>query len=293
MKNRLLLIFLCIGYIGMSQIELNDYKYVIVPKQFDSFKKENQYQTSTFIKYLLTQKGFNTVYDDEMPDDVIRDRCLGLLVDLIDDSSLFATKTSILFKDCGGKEIFLTQEGRSKLKEFKPSYMEAIRKNFESLDGFTYSYKPKESTTEVPTKISFKDDVKQLEKEEPAPVETAAKEVREVVVEQEVTPEDQTYKSVSPKVSEIKKGEAKPSSQIMVEATKETNILYAQQIANGYQLVDSTPQIKLKMFGTTSPNVYLAVADDKNGMVHSKDGKWFFEYYEDGQLRVEELQIKF
>lgn len=292
MKNCLLLIFFCISYIGISQEVLNDYKYVIVPKHFNSFKKENQYQTSTFIKYQLTQKGFQTVYDDEMPQELLKDRCLGVLADLIDNSSLFSTKTRISFKDCSGNEVFVTQEGKSKQKDFKPSYMEAIRKNFRSLEGFVYSYKPKEDINTSTTKISFKDDVKQLP-EKSTVVEVKTNKKQEVVVEQQITPEDQTYKSVAPVASEIKKGEAKPSPQIAVETTKETNILYAQQIASGYQLVDSTPKIKLKMFSSTTPNVYLAVADNKNGIVHSKDGKWFFEYYENGQLKVEELQIKF
>jgi hypothetical protein len=41
------------------------------------------------------------------------------------------------------------------------------------------------------------------------------------------------------------------------------------------------------------PNVYLAEADGKDGLVYSMDGKWFFEYSKDGNLVIEELNIKF
>ena len=71
--------------------QFNDYKYIIVPKKFDAFRKENMHSTSTTIKYLLTKRGFNAVYDDALPDDLFQDRCLGLVAILQDDSSLFVT----------------------------------------------------------------------------------------------------------------------------------------------------------------------------------------------------------
>ena len=40
-------------------------------------------------------------------------------------------------------------------------------------------------------------------------------------------------------------------------------------------------------------DVFIAKAGDQDGMVFKKDGKWFFEYTSDGQVIVEELQIKF
>ena len=72
-----------------------------------------------------------------------------------------------------------------------------------------------------------------------------------------------------------------------------TDVLYAQEIQNGFQLVDSTPKIQLKIYKSAMPNVYLAKADDKDGLVYTSDGKWFFEYYNDGAIVVEELDIKF
>ena len=72
-----------------------------------------------------------------------------------------------------------------------------------------------------------------------------------------------------------------------------TGTLYAQELQNGFQLVDSTPKIQLKMYKSSMPNVYVASADDRDGVVYTSDGKWFFEYAENGIIIKEELTIKF
>ncbi len=98
---------------------MNDYKYIIVPKKFDGFKKENEHQTSTLIKHLFTERGFNTVYDDALPAELNSNRCLGLLVVLDDQSSMFSTKTTLRLRDCNAVEIMATGEGKSRIKEYK------------------------------------------------------------------------------------------------------------------------------------------------------------------------------
>ena len=101
---------------GYSQQNLNAYKYVIVPKKFDAFKKENQYKTSTLIKFLFTKNGFNAVYDDALPEELENNRCLGVLVSVIDESSMFTTKTALELKDCSSKKVYDFWIGSSKEK---------------------------------------------------------------------------------------------------------------------------------------------------------------------------------
>ena len=168
MKNFFIYIFLTCFFLGHSQTDLNDYKYVIVPKKFDVFKKENQYQTSTLIKFLLTKKGFNAIYEDAIPEDLNENGCLGLRVALIDNSSMFSTKTEIQLKDCNRQEVFSTKVGTSKMKDYKGAYNEAIRRAFSSFDGITYDYVPKiDTNNDKPDTVSFKNDVKKLEPTEP------------------------------------------------------------------------------------------------------------------------------
>src|SRR5690606_40364685 len=118
MKNLFIALFFLGSFYGSTQEQLNEYKYIIVPKRFDDFKNENQYKTSTLIKYLFEQKGFNAVYDDALPPDLSQNRCLGLLANLKDDSNMFTTKVRIVLKDCNSKEVFITEEGTTKIKEY-------------------------------------------------------------------------------------------------------------------------------------------------------------------------------
>jgi hypothetical protein len=69
--------------------------------------------------------------------------------------------------------------------------------------------------------------------------------------------------------------------------------LYAQPIENGYQLVDATPKLVLKIFNTSQPDYFTAVSEAKNGVVFKKEGVWYFEYYENSVLKSDKLNIKF
>lgn len=313
MKTKFVFFLVFSLFTGLSAFaQFNDYKYVIVPKKFDGYKEQNKYQTSTTIKYLLTKRGFNAVYDDALPDDLFNDRCLGLIVNLQDDSSFFTTKTTIIFKDCRSVEVFRTIEGKSKIKEFKPAYTQAINRAFVSLEGIDGTYQPKETKKEPSSNetltLNFKNDVKTLKEDakevvieqeateenqtykaiQPKPAIEEAKdkmdakkgESKEVVIEQEATPDNQTYKAISPKPALFKKAGS-------------TDILYAQPIENGYQLVDSTPKIRYKLVETSAKGFFLVSEGDKQGIVFQKDGVWRLEFVQNGVKKVEEMNIKF
>jgi len=279
-----------------AQSQFDDYKYIVVPKIFDGFKKENQYRTSTLVKYLFTKRGFTTIYDDNMPTDLNSDRCLALYANLIDASSLFTTKTALILKDCSGKEVFITRQGMSKQKEYIASYSEVIHEAFSSFDAINYSYKPKKISNkeEASITVSFKNDIKKLD-EKPK-----LDSYQDPMIKQEATLENQSYKNVTPVVSDIKKAADTKKEIVEQKITESTSsqssaqwVLYAQEIPNGYQLVDSTPKIRLKLQKSSLPNVYMARGEDKDGVVYYKNEQWFFEYYEDGELVTEELKIKF
>ena len=286
MKNLFVIVFVLTVFSGYSQGNLNEYKYIIVPKNFDAFRKENQYKTSTLVKYLFTQKGFNTVYDDALPEDLNSDRCLGLIVSVKDESSMLSTKASLVLKDCSSQEVLSTLTGKSKDKEFEGAYKEAITEAFGTIRAMDYTYVAKEQNSE-PVTISFKNDVKNMEKK----IEPKNK-VDVLVVQQVATPEEQVYKSNEPVASKIEKAET-PNKEMIAQDKNDSNILYAQEIPNGFQLVDNTPKIRLKLFRTSIPDVYTVKHDKDNGVVYKKDGKWYMEYYFGETLKIEELNIKF
>lgn len=279
MKSKLLYVILFVLGLNFSGYgQLNDYKYIIVPKKFAAFKGENRYQTSTLVKYYFTKNGFNAIYDDEMPLDLATNRCLGLVADLLDNSSMFSTKVIITLKNCENSEVYRTFEGKSKTKDYEDAYREAIQDAFTSFAGMGYTYEPKETETpKKPVVVSFKDDVKTVKDKE-----------GEGVVEQKATMEEQTYKSVEPKPSDFTK-----AAQTEEGGPVSSDLLYAQPIATGYQLVDSTPKVVLKLEETSMENVFLTTYQGNNAVVFSKDGKWILEYLENGNKEQKELNIKF
>ncbi|NQZ42959.1 MAG: hypothetical protein HRT65_01525 [Flavobacteriaceae bacterium] len=270
-----LLVF-SLSFNGSAQ--LNGFKYVIVPKKFSAFKNMNEFQTSTLIKFLFDKADFNVVYDDNLPDDLKDDPCLGALLDLEDESNLFATKTRLLVRDCEGKFVFGSIQGKSKLKDFKKSYQEAITEAFASFKGMEYAYDPElrkkrstegrnteeKSETESETvTVSFKDDVKNIDEVEE----------RDVNVMPEST-ENQTPTSIT------------------TGSKGDKDILYAQPVAEGYQLVDSSPAVVYALRATSSPDIFMVTKDGKNGIVYKSGEKWFLEM--DGKSKkATELKIKF
>nr|WP_299385710.1 hypothetical protein [Allomuricauda sp.] len=280
MKSRLLiLIVFAIGMGATTQAQLNNYKYIIVPKKFDIFNKENKYQTSTLVKYLFAKKGFNAVYDDSLPEELANNRCMGLRVELEDTSNMFTTKMKLVLTDCQEVVIYKTPEGISKIKEFRDAYKQSITSAFEPIQFMDYTYEapakaPQPEVTEEPIVVSFKNDVKSV-----------GEKPNTKVVQQVATPENQSFKSMEPVASNMKKVEKKAETTIPV--------LYAQPIENGYQLVDSTPKVVLKMIKTSVDNIYLVDDDTKSGMVFKKGDKWFLEYADASGKKQEELNIKF
>ena len=320
MKSIVLSIFLAVSFANELHAQLNDYKYIIVPKRFEGFKKENQYKTSTLVKYLFTKRGFTAFYEDNLPEDLKANGCLGLYASLEMGSSLFTTKVAIALKDCSKEEIFRTDEGKSKKKEYESAYAEAIEEAFNSFNGMSYNYQPTaQKNSQEPVTLSFRNDVKKLEErpnlnknqspmveqeateerqyyKDNRPVESEyrkAGETKPKVVEQVATQEVQSYESKEPVASSdySKKETAKSSSPSIMKA--DLGILYAQELSNGYQLVDSTPKIRMKLLKSSSPNVYIAESGTVNGLVYAENGKWFFEYYNANKLVTQELNIKF
>lgn len=284
---------------GIAQENLNNYKYIVIPKKFKSFKKPNQYQTSTLLKYAFVQRGFVVVYEDALPEELYKNACLGLTAVLNDTSSMLRIKLLVGLIDCQGKEVFSSSEASNNIKEYAAAYKAAILEAMSSYDNLNYSYnEPKEN--EKPIIVSFKNDVKTLKEPNSNSskvtnmpkevVPTKSKNSNSAVV-QIATDSVQSYENIEPITSNIKQASKEiPESRINLDAAE---VLYAQPIANGYQLVDGTPKVIIKLLKSSIENVYMANADGKHGMVFKIDNAWVFEYYTGDELVQEKLNIKF
>ena len=242
-----------------AQESINQYKYIIVPKKFDFLKEPNQYRVNTYTKFLFEKNGFTAVYDDGHPQDLRVNPCLGLKANIVDDSNLFTTKLRITLQNCQGDIVFTSDEGRSKIKEYEEAYQDAIQDAFVSVQGLSYSYDASQSiSAQVPA------------------VASAAQNV--------AAPANQVPQTTQAQLGNI--GVATASA-----VDESSGVLYAQPIANGYQLVDSSPKVIYKLTKTTQPNYFLIQGG--NGFVYKKDGQWVAEYYEGETLKQEVLNIKF
>ena len=89
-------------------------------------------------------------------------------------------------------------------------------------------------------------------------------------------------------VPSTKKGIADSENVVPKESS---NILYAQVINNGFQLVNSEPKVVYKIKQSGLSNVYLV--EGQQAIIYQLDSKWILEFYENDTLKKEILNIKF
>lgn len=263
MKSKFLFLFLFVTSIGFSQ-NVNDYAAVLVPLRYEFTKSDNQYRLSTLTKYNLEKAGFVAYYSSDLiPDELnVNNRCNLLTADVQRENAFLVTKLYVVFKDCFGKEVFKSEVGKSKEKEFEVCYAEALNNAFKSVYALNYKYSGK---------VAASNNVS-------SPYVTQSGSVTVV-----------NSAAVSQAVAPAVVGTA----VLATGAEADAKLLYAQPIKNGYQLVDSTPKVVMKVFKTSNPATYQAIKGNIQGLLVLKENQWFFEYYEDETLKSEKIPVKF
>ncbi|WP_272149904.1 hypothetical protein [Tenacibaculum aiptasiae] len=151
--RKIFFVFLLITASVFSQNSVNNYKYVIVPVKFDFLKKADQYQTSSLTKFFFNKHGFKAfLSNEELPEDLVKNRCKALIGSINDASGMFNTKSVVELRDCYNNLVYSSKEGKSLLKDYKRAYHEAIRNAFKSFDGLNYKYTPSREEVQVSNK---------------------------------------------------------------------------------------------------------------------------------------------
>jgi len=255
-KALVLLAILFSGFCFAQSDIINNYKYVIIPEKFSFLKEPNKYNLNTLTKMVFEKYGFTVFYTNEqLPPDLAFNKCGALYGDLVDDSGFLSTSITILLKDCSGKVVYTSLKGRSKEKEFKKAYYESLREAAASMAALNYKYN---GTPIVPAGQPTS---------ETASVPTTP-----------ITPQTTAT--------------ATPATSITPTIVNESQ-LFAQPIANGYQLVDTTPKVVARLYKTSQADYYSAQGEGKTGVIFKKGNEWFFEYYVNDKLVTEKLNIKF
>lgn len=259
MKNRVITIFLLFFGITIQAQELinfNQYKYVIVNSKYDFVKSVDAYQTSSLTKFLFNKIGFKAYLDnEEIPQELAVNKCLGLFANVKDVSGLFITKSKVELRDCKGKLVYTTKEGEGRSKELKRAYYQSITGAFKKLSHINYSYDP-----------SLSKDQTVVEKK---PVVEKKKEVKRepIVVSKKVAVKEETSKKNT------------------------LPVLTAQKKGNTYQLIDDKANIVFVLLKTNDPEKF--IIKDKNGTLVKKDGYWLAEYYDNDSLVTQKYNVKF
>jgi hypothetical protein len=263
MKRYVLVLFLFLPFLGYSQNTINNYKYVVVPEKFSFLKENDQYLLNSLTKALLQDKGFTAYFDNaELPAEVANNKCRALSADLLEKNGMFTTSLTLLLKDCQGNIVFKSKEGKSREKDYRAAYDMALRDALTSV-SYTYNASANESAPPVVTTTAS------AAPEKPIATTTSTVPVKPVVAA------------------------TTPAKATEAVTNQPVGTLYAQAIANGYQLIDTTPKIVLTLLKTSAENYFIASNATANGIVLKKGEDWFFEYYKDGKLISEKLLVKF
>ena len=267
MKNIILALFLTIANLFAfgQEKKVNNYKFIVVPDRFDFLKQKNEYKTSSLTKFLLQKNGFTVVLNSEQYPIALRGNpCSGLNALVLDRSSMFKFKVIIELRDCSNRLLYTSEEGVSRLKEFKKGFQEAIRNAHASMNDIAY---------EPFLLPNISKDKKEIVIVNPALVE----ERKEVKIEAEI-----------PVINSIEEdAQASPINNIVLASS----VLYAQPVENGFQLINSKPTVVFVILKTKVKGVF--ILKDKNGVLYKKEGVWIAEFYENGTFIEKKYQVKF
>ncbi len=256
--------FILISLFGIAQKDINNYKYIIVPKEYDFSKGEDQYQLNSITKFLFNKYDFEAYFvDDDLPEDLKTNRCLALTSEVSNvKGGMFKTKLEIVLKDCYGAVVMTSQIGESRLKQFDRAYNQALRHAFETFQNFDYKYVPKEKAVAV--------------SETPSKVEK---------------PKDQVIEKPSATIGIIAVREKESEEKEVSLKQNSESIYYAQAIENGFQLVNSEPKIVMVLLNTAAENVF--IVKDKSAIVFKEDGFWYYSENNGKLVEKKSLNIKF
>ncbi|MCH3880850.1 MULTISPECIES: hypothetical protein [Tenacibaculum] len=216
-KKIIYLIFLFLAINAFSQEKsINNYKYIIIPTQFEWLSSPDKHQVNSLTKFLFKKYGFTAFLSDEkLPSDLSINRCLALTANVKNSSKMLSIANFIELKDCSNNVIFTSIEGKSKSKDYKKAYQEAIRNAFVSVKNLNYNYQPLKDETEVKEVL-------------PPIVNPGVK----VVPEKEIELKEET------------------------KEIEENNVLYAQKKSNGFQLVNTKPAIVFQILKSSKKDFF-------------------------------------
>ncbi len=264
---------------AFAQSEVNDYKYIVIPKQYDFQRSDDQYQLNSLTKFLFNKYGFTAYFEDEsLPLDVSQDRCLALKADLKKLKGFLITRLQFELIDCEGNVVSSSKIGETKIKQYNTAYNTALRQAFETYQNMNYSYQPKAEIT-TPVIANKEVAIKSIQKTES--IEQKKQEVEEEIKDDVVKQQIETPQVKKPAPVET-----------ITEPVKEIdNSWYANPIDNGFEVVDASKNKIMTLLYSGAPDVY--IVKDENAIVFKKEGYWMYSSNDGSGIKVNRIDLKF
>lgn len=261
-KIYIFLLVLSVNMNALAQSSINDYKYVSVNERFDFLKTADQYQLNSLTAFLLKKNGFTVVNkQNNYPQDLAHNNCLELRANVISVKGFLKTKLQLVLTNCKENVVFTSEIGKSKLKNYKDAYYEALREAFE-ITNFNYVFSgiPRSEPSSTPPQAV----TLPLIKEESIPIDTPNSAVKTALASQVV--------------------ESAPSLE-------EYSSLEIKQTNSGYDFIDSNSKIiKYSAHATLFDSVY--IVEGQAGIIYKRGQNWVREYVENGKTTIEALNIQ-
>ncbi|MBU2928737.1 hypothetical protein [Winogradskyella psychrotolerans] len=260
--------FCLLSLFGYAQNNINDYKYIIIPKAFEFSKSDDQYQLNSMLEFFFNKYGYEAYFVDELSSDLKKDPCLALTAGVSNDKGgMFKTKLEIILKDCYDVEIMRSKIGESRLKDFDKAYSQALREAFETFQNMDYKFVGKEKVVAQPEAIQPK---------------IAKQPVKEIVKIEEVAVIKETKEQPKEKVTAL---------PVKAKENTKPELYYAQAISNGFQLVNSEPKVIMILLNSSAKDIF--IVKDKNAIVFKKDDQWIYSENTGTSATENILNIKF
>ena len=270
-----------VSFVSVAQ-ELNSYKYVIVPLEYNFSKEPDMFQLNSLTKFLFDKYGFEVFMEnEEYPEDLKNNGCNALFVDVENESSIFVTKLVVVLKDCQNKKVFVSEEGRSREKDFKVGYQEALRNAFESIAALNYNYEQTEIIEEKTVIVSAIPSITETEQDsivEVSAISYIIETEQESIVEVTAIPE-------ALKDAEISVGKNSEKKDLVtseeITFTLNQGIFSLKKSGNGYNLFQK---------GMSEPFASLIASKNNNSFIYSSiTAQGIANFDEKGNLLVEIL----
>ncbi len=265
--KRILILSILITFVleSKAQTDINNYKYVVIPLQYEFLKGKDTYRLNTLTRVLFKREGFDAYFNEEqLPEDLFNDRCLALYADVKEVKGGFRkTKLEIVIKDCNGELVLKSEVGQSGENVHEKRHQEALTEAFKSIKKLNYSYKPKEKEENI--------------------VENETVETVEELDELEKVGEVEIEKTVEAKEETVKEEEPKP--------VKNKNALNAKSIPQGFHLLNADSKLIMTLYKTAADDVF--IVKGKDAIVFKSGIKWMYSQNDGASTVLKELDIKF